>query len=124
MKKSCKHIDVTNPETVKPYIRECLCRHKKRGAILHHLLDNRYIQSLLRGMKPCVTGIVLATGLYMTFQHCLGQGKQPQQAFQALFVILGLILGKRGYQRAMKKKLSPVGLILASAVLGVIVYGG
>lgn len=93
-------------------------------AILHHLLDNRYIQSLLRGMKPCVTGIVLATGLYMTFQHCLGQGKQPQQAFQALFVILGLILGKRGYQRAMKKKLSPVGLILASAVLGVIVYGG
>ena len=93
-------------------------------ALLHHLLDNRYIQSLLRGMKPCVTGIVLATGLYMTFQHCLGQGKQPQQVFQALFVIFGLVLGKMGYQRVTKKKLSPIGLILASAVLGIIVYGG
>ena len=75
-------------------------------------------------MKPCVTGIVLATGLYMTFQHCLGQGKQPQQVFQALFVIFGLVLGKMGYQRVTKKKLSPIGLILASAVLGIIVYGG
>ncbi|WP_337464848.1 chromate transporter, partial [Acidaminococcus timonensis] len=93
-------------------------------ALLHHLLDNRYIQSFLRGMKPCVTGIVLATGLYMTFQHCLGPGKLPQQAFQALFVILSLVLGKRGYQRVTKKKLSPIGLIMASAVLGVIVYGG
>lgn len=93
-------------------------------ALLHHLLENRYIQRLLRGMKPCVTGIVLATGLYMTFQHCLGQGKQPQQVFQALFVIFGLVLGKMGYQRVTKKKLSPIGLILASAVLGIIVYGG
>lgn len=60
----------------------------------------------------------------MTFQHCLGQGKQPQQVFQALFVIFGLVLGKMGYQRVTKKKLSPIGLILASAVLGIIVYGG
>lgn len=40
MKKSCKHIDVTNPETVKPYIRECLCRHKKRGATKKLLLND------------------------------------------------------------------------------------
>ena len=40
LKKSCKHIDVTNPETVKPYIRECLCRHKKRGATKKLLLND------------------------------------------------------------------------------------
>lgn len=93
-------------------------------ALLHHLLDNWFIQSLLRGMKPCVTGIVLATGLYMTFQHCFGSGNHPRKAFQALLVLFGLILGKMSYQRAMKKKLSPIGLILTSAVLGILVYGG
>ena len=41
-----------------------------------------------------------------------------------IFVIVGLVLGKMGYQRVTKKKLSPIGLILASAVLGIIVYGG
>ena len=40
LKKSCKHIDVTNPDAIQPFIRECLCRHKKRGAMKKLLLND------------------------------------------------------------------------------------
>ena len=32
-------------------------------------LKNPYVQAILRGLKPCVIGIVLATGLYMVFSN-------------------------------------------------------
>jgi chromate transporter len=92
-------------------------------ALLQHFLDNRYIQGILRGMKPCVAGIVLATGLYMVAARCFGNGSGFQADFQAILLTLVLIFGKWGYQQIGKKKLSPIRLILASAVLGVLVYG-
>lgn len=30
MKKSCKNINITNPDTIRPYVEECLSRHKKK----------------------------------------------------------------------------------------------
>lgn len=39
---------------------------------LKKLLKNQYMQAVLRGMKPCIIGIILATGLYMILNNCLG----------------------------------------------------
>ena len=33
---------------------------------------NKYVQAVLRGLKPCVIGIVLATGAYMLLGNCFG----------------------------------------------------
>ena len=41
-------------------------------ALLKTALKNRYVQAVLRGLKPCVIGVVLATGIYMVFNSCLG----------------------------------------------------
>ena len=40
-------------------------------ALLKTALKNRYVQAVLRGLKPCVIGVVLATGIYMVFNSCL-----------------------------------------------------
>ena len=37
--------------------------------LLKKLLKNPYVQAVLRGLKPCIIGIILATGVFMILQH-------------------------------------------------------
>lgn len=91
--------------------------------ILKNAIKNPYVQATLRGLKPCVVGIVLATGAYMVVHNVL-----PLPA-QALFdpagtVITGMLcVIMLLYPRFFGKKLPPIALILCSAILGVIVFG-
>ncbi len=92
-------------------------------AVLKAALKNRYVQAVLRGLKPCIIGIILATGLYMILHNCLGTVRNVQA--DATAVILTVILAAVYFFPAkMKKKgLSPIMLIGISAVLGIAVYG-
>ena len=40
--------------------------------LLKKLLKNPYVQAVLRGLKPCIIGIILATGIFMILQHSTG----------------------------------------------------
>ena len=57
------------------------------------LLKHPVVQAVLRGMKPCVIGIVLATGLYMVIHNALplsgdeGEGDPGWQMKVALGVV-------------------------------------
>lgn len=88
--------------------------------LLKAAMQNRYVQAVLRGLKPCVIGIILATGLDLTVSNCLPSGSVDWKAV-ALTAVLALILF--GSQRIRKKKLSPIALICISAGLGIVVYG-
>ncbi len=92
-------------------------------AVLKAALKNRYVQAVLKGLKPCIIGIILATGLYMILHNCLGTVRNVQA--DATAVILTVILAAVYFFPAkMKKKgLSPIMLIGISAVLGIAVYG-
>ena len=92
-------------------------------ALLKNALKNKYVQAVLRGMKPCVVGIVLATGIYMVFGNCLGNASSPVIQPRAILVTAGLALTMVGYRYFRKKKLSPIALIVISAVAGMVVYG-
>ena len=41
------------------------------AALLKNAFKNEYVQAVLRGLKPCVIGIVLAMGVYMVVKNCL-----------------------------------------------------
>ncbi len=86
--------------------------------LLNNFLKNRYVQAVLQGLKPCVIGIILATGGYMTWKHCMPQGPD----FRAIFLAAMLIAVKFGWQHWQKKNLSPIALIVVSAVLGIFLY--
>lgn len=92
-------------------------------ALLNSVLKNKYIQAVLNGLKPCVIGIVLATGAYMIFENCMisENGLQPDYTALIISVLLALIM--LTYKLIRKKKLSPVLLIILSAVIGIIIYG-
>ena len=88
--------------------------------ILKNTLKNPWVQAALRGLKPCVVGIVLATGLTMVVRNCFTEAGTD---LRAVIVSAALVLILLLYQRVTKKKLSPIALICVSAVLGMIVYG-
>ena len=85
-------------------------------------LKNKYVQAVLRGLKPCVIGIVLATGAYMIFANCFGSVSVFAVNIRALIMVLLLFAAKFLHQRLLKKKLSPIGLILISAILGIFIF--
>lgn len=83
-------------------------------------LKNRWAQWALRGMKPCVIGIVLATGLSFLIRSVIAHNAAD---LRAVLVLLLLLAAKALLPRLLHRKLSTIGLILLSAVLGVLIYG-
>ena len=92
-------------------------------ALLKTALKNKYVQAVLRGLKPCVIGIVLATGIYMVFGNCFGAISAIQSNLQAIILTAILVASMFGYRHFAKKKLSPILLIVLSAIAGMAVYG-
>jgi chromate transporter len=90
-------------------------------ALLKTALKNKYVQAVLRGLKPCVIGIVLATGMYMVWGNCFGTVSGIQVNIQAIIITALLVASMFGYKRLTKKKLSPLGLIALSAILGILI---
>ena len=88
--------------------------------LLKNAMKNQYVRAVLRGLKPCVTGIILATGAYMVITNCI---ENKSANIHALVITAVLILSKAVYPIIRKKKLSPIMLIIISAISGMIVYG-
>ena len=92
-------------------------------ALLKTALKNKYVQAILRGLKPCVIGIVLATGIHMVLKNCFGTVSALKVNVQAIIITVALVVAMAGYKKLAKKKVSPIMLIVISAVAGVVVYG-
>ena len=91
--------------------------------LLKKLLKNPYVQAILRGMKPCIIGIILATGLYMILHNCVDSSIQFSLNTTAIIMTVVLSAVYFGSGKILKKGISPIGLIGISAVAGIIIYG-
>lgn len=92
-------------------------------AALKSLLKNKYVGAVLDGFKPCIIGIILATGLTMT-RACLfpfGFGAGPSLRAVLIAALLAAVM--LGAKPVFKKEISPIALILLAAGLGIVVYG-
>jgi len=91
-------------------------------SILKNAWKNPYVQAVLRGLKPCVVGIVLATGIYMVLRGVLQKSAAALPDIRTLLLTVFLagmmfLPGKMG-----RKKISPIMLIVVSAVCGILIY--
>ena len=91
--------------------------------LLKRMLKNPYMQAVLRGVKPCMVGIILATGIYMILRNCLGGFDSISVDLTAVMMTAMLAGIYFGSKKVMKKGLSPIGLIGISAVTGILIYG-
>ena len=91
-------------------------------ALLKTALKNPYVQAVLRGLKPCMIGIILATGVYMILKN----GVIIQESTPLIRpLILTLVLGAVYFSSRKIKKggISPILLICISAAAGIAAYG-
>ena len=94
-------------------------------ALIRNLLKYPAVQGILQGIRPCVVGLILTTGLTMMlsvlsgFSH-IGDAFAPD--LKAIVIFAMILLASCLYKRKYKKKISPILLIIFSAGMGAILY--
>ena len=90
-------------------------------AALKTALKNPYVQAVLRGMMPCMIGIILAIGAYMVLKNGIVlQDGAP--LLRPLLLTVGLAAVYYGARLIRKGGISPLLLIAVSAVCGIAAY--
>ncbi len=91
-------------------------------AFAKNLLKNPYAEAVLAGLKPCVIGVILATGVYMILGNCFIKDESRIDV-TAILITCGLAIVYFGMRKIKKNGISPIGLICIAAVAGMVVYG-
>ena len=94
-------------------------------AVLHNFLKYKGVQAFLKGVRPCVVALILATAITMALSTLLNfttlqGGCSPD--LKGLIILAILIIIAVIFKKVRKKKPSPILMILISAGLGLIVY--
>ena len=90
-------------------------------AMLKTVLKNQYVQAVLRGLKPGMIGIILATGIAMICRN--GIVTEETVRLRPLFLTITLGAVYFGSRKIRKGGLSPIQLICLAAAAGIAVYG-
>lgn len=96
------------------------------AAIIKGLLQFAGVKGFLAGVRPVVVGLIIATGALMFAAVCIGYKKVGDPLsfdYKALIVFALCAAAYFGYKIWKKKTLSPIILILFSALLGMLFYG-
>ena len=91
-------------------------------SLLKNFLKNKYVQSVLRGIRPCFIGIVLATGIYMITGNVFPSINIALFDWRGLLMTCILLALSFGYPKFKSKDFSPILLITLSAAMGVVLY--
>ena len=95
------------------------------AAIMKDLLKYSGVKAMLSGIRPCVVAMILATGITMALSLLLNIttiSSKPAMEYRALIILLLIALADILLLKLKKIKLSPIAIIVCSAVLGVIFY--
>ena len=94
-------------------------------AVIRNFLKYKEVQAFLRGVRPCVVALILATALTMAFSTLLKfttfkGGISPD--FRGIIILAILVLIALIFKKIKNKKPSPILMILISAGLGMLIY--
>lgn len=89
---------------------------------MKNAIKNRYVQAVLSGLKPSIIGIILATGVFMMLENCIGSMDAVLPDYRALILTGILAAVYIGARKIKKGGISPIILIAIAAVTGIIIY--
>ncbi len=92
------------------------------AALFTKLIQHRRVKAILKGVKPCIMGVILATGFGMFLEILLSIPKGFCFNLPAALLLGILIATCVLYQKIRKKSLSPILLITLSAILGILLF--
>lgn len=95
------------------------------SVLVRNLMKLPAVQGILSGIRPSVVGLILATAVILFLSTFFGFSKSGDAvSFNpiglAIFAVIVIIA--TAYKKIRKKKISPILLIVISAVLGGVLY--
>ncbi|HAE89334.1 MAG TPA: chromate transporter [Clostridiales bacterium] len=96
------------------------------AAVLKNLLKYKGVQGFLSGVRPAVAALILATAVTMGLRTIFGVTSVSGGFafnYKGLIILAILVAVGLGSKYLLKKKASPIVVILISAGLGVLLYG-
>lgn len=96
------------------------------AAVLKNLLKYKGVQGFLSGVRPAVAALILATAVTMGLRTIFGVTRVSGGFafnYKGLIILAILVAVGLGSKYLLKKKASPIVVILISAGLGVLLYG-
>lgn len=95
------------------------------ASILKNLLKYKGVQAVLNGIRPCVVGLIIATAVTMGLSTLFGITELAEGAsvnIRKLIILLALTAVSLLFKKLKKKNISPILLIVISAVFGMLLY--
>ena len=92
------------------------------AAFLNAWLKKRGVQAAFNGIRPCLMGVILSTGVCMAFTAVLGEWSAPDFQPVSLGLLLALVAVSLAFWKVKKREISPIALIVVAAVLGIVLY--
>lgn len=96
------------------------------AALLKNLLKYAGVKAVLAGIRPCIVAMIIATAISMGLAAFFGfenvkSGAEPD--YKSIIIFLILFAVSFLVKKLWKKKLSPILMIVFSAVLGIVFWG-
>nr|MCR5546708.1 chromate transporter [Lachnospiraceae bacterium] len=95
------------------------------AAVIRNLLKYKGVQGFLKGVRPGVIGLILATAITLFFSTLFNVTdfhSTPNVNIKGIFIFLLLIGCDFLYKKKRQKKLSPIFMIVLSAFFGILFY--
>ena len=92
------------------------------ATLIGNLLKFAGVKSVIDGMKPAVTAIIFCTALTMLLSALISVkkiGDSIQISWTSIIIFIAVGACSFGYKRLFKKQISPILLIIISAVFGI-----
>ncbi len=96
------------------------------ASLIRGFIKYKGVQAFLSGLRPVVVGLIIATGLTMALTVITSLNTVYDTFvfdWRALVIIAVVATAHYTYKHFKKKTLSPIILILISALLGMLLYG-
>lgn len=96
------------------------------AAVINNLLKFAGVNAFLAGVRPCVVALIVATAITMALSTLLGfaqLGDALALQWRGIAIFAVLCAVHFALKKLKNKTPSPIGMILLSAALGIILYG-
>ena len=90
--------------------------------VFKKLWKNKYFKAVIKGLQPCIIGIILSTGLVMMYKNVFLSTSLNIVDPHAIIITITLLVISFLYKKFEKKNISPILLIAIAALTGMIVY--
>lgn len=88
------------------------------AALFTGFLKNKFVGNALNGVKPVVVALIIGTAVNMMYRSLTAKPFD----YIALCIMVAVMAACVIYKKVRKKDLSPIAIILCSAVLGMLFY--